>query len=166
MVDQLRFTRSEWQRGLDGISNEDAQRRLLPMNSISWMVGHLAWQENRYWNKMAQGVDRAPNLDELTGTGRPASVPSFEEMIALWRSVTEAADSYLDTLNTGLLNTYYQYKDRTIRESVGTLLYRTTYHYWFHTGEVLAIRQMLGHDGLPEFVGRFSSWATYRQPET
>ena len=27
------------------------------------------------------------------------------------------------------------------------------YHYWFHLGESHAIRQMLGHEDLPQFVG-------------
>jgi hypothetical protein len=36
---------------------------------------------------------------------------------------------------------------------VGTLLLRNIYHYWFHLGEAHAIRQLLGHTDLPEFVG-------------
>ena len=44
------------------------------------------------------------------------------------------------------------------------MLMRTIYHYWFHTGEAAAVRQLLGHTGLPEFVGDMSA-ATYR-PET
>ena len=46
LVDQLRFTRSEFVRSLKGVSENDAERRLLPMNCISWIVGHLAHQEN------------------------------------------------------------------------------------------------------------------------
>ena len=42
LVTQLRFARSEFLRCLDGISEDDAARRLLPMNCISWMIGHLA----------------------------------------------------------------------------------------------------------------------------
>jgi hypothetical protein len=47
LVLQLQFTRSEFKRGLKGLSEEDASHRLLPMNCISWNVGHLAWQEQR-----------------------------------------------------------------------------------------------------------------------
>ena len=36
---------------------------------------------------------------------------------------------------------------------MGTLLLRNTYHYWFHSGEASAVRQMLGHANLPDFVG-------------
>ena len=49
LVDQLRFARNEFRRGVAGISDEDAARRVLPMNCISWNVGHLAAQEQRYW---------------------------------------------------------------------------------------------------------------------
>jgi hypothetical protein len=41
------------------------------------------------------------------------------------------------------------------------MLLRTTYHYWFHAGEVAAVRQLLGHGDLPEFVGDMTP-ATYR----
>jgi hypothetical protein len=30
---------------------------------------------------------------------------------------------------------------------------RNIYHYWYHTGEAAAVRQMLGHSDLPQFVG-------------
>ena len=54
-VEQFRFARAEWVRGLRGLSEEDGLRRLEPMNSISWMVGHLAWHERllfaRAWRR-------------------------------------------------------------------------------------------------------------------
>src|SRR5262245_51792046 len=45
LVDQLRFTRSEWQRALEGVPDADGLKRLQPMNSIGWIVSHLAWHE-------------------------------------------------------------------------------------------------------------------------
>ena len=45
LVDQLRFTRSEWERALEGIPEADGEIRLDPMNSIGWIVFHLAWHE-------------------------------------------------------------------------------------------------------------------------
>jgi uncharacterized damage-inducible protein DinB len=162
LVDQLRFTRSEWRRALEDLSDEDARRRLPPMNSISWMIGHLAWQENRYWLQLAQGKDVAPQLNALVGYGKPATTPPLEEMWAAWRTVTEAADVYLDTLTAEELGSYYQRRGKDISESIGTLLQRVIYHYWYHTGEAMAIRQMLGHTNLPEFVGTFTEGAHYR----
>jgi hypothetical protein len=46
LVSQLRFARAEFVRCLQGVSAEDGIRRLKPMNCISWIVGHLASQEN------------------------------------------------------------------------------------------------------------------------
>ena len=41
LVSQLRFTRSEFLRGLEGITPEYAVQRLMPMNSIGWIIGQL-----------------------------------------------------------------------------------------------------------------------------
>ncbi len=62
LVSQLRFARSEFVRCLEGVSEEDAIRRIMPMNCISWMVGHLANQEHRYWVILAQQKEVAPGL--------------------------------------------------------------------------------------------------------
>ena len=153
LVDQLRFARRELQRCLDGVSDEDARRRLGPMNCLSWIVGHLASQENWYWVRMAQGRDLFPELDDLVGYGRPASTPPLEEMWATWRTITAAADAYLDTLTPALLQTHFTWRGQPRRESAGTMLWRNITHYWFHTGEAHAIRQQLGHVNLPDFVG-------------
>ena len=161
LVAQQRFTRSEFVRCLEGVSEEDARRRLMPMNCISWIVGHMAAQENRYWVLMAQGRKIVPGLDELVGYGSPASTPPLHEMWSAWREVTAAADEYLGTVTSGILQQYFQFEGKPRAESVGTMLQRNIYHYWFHTGEAHAIRQMLGHKGLPEFVGNISV-APYR----
>ena len=42
LVDQLKFTRGEWLRALHGVPEADGVTRLQPMNSISWIVFHLA----------------------------------------------------------------------------------------------------------------------------
>lgn len=47
LVEQFRFTRQEWLRGLQGVTEADAARHFGPMNCISWTVGHLAWRERR-----------------------------------------------------------------------------------------------------------------------
>ncbi len=161
LVTQLRFTRSEFSRCLQGVSGEEARRRLEPMNCLSWIVGHLATQENGYWVLWAQGQRLAPNLRKLVGHGQPASTPPWEEMWATWREITSAADEYLDTLTEAQLPTYLEWQGKPLRENIGTMLHRNIYHYWFHTGEAHAIRQMLGHTDLPEFVGDMSQ-AVYK----
>ncbi len=161
LVTQLRFARSEFVRCLEGVSAEDGVRRLEPMNCISWIVGHLANQEHRYWVLRAQGRDLAPGLNERVGYGKPASTPPLDEMWETWHTVVQAADEFLDTLTTEKLQTHLAWQGKPVGESIGTLLYRNLYHYWFHTGEAHAIRQLLGHQNLPQFVGDMSH-ALYR----
>ena len=153
LVTQLRFTRRELMRCIEGVSEEEAARRMLPMNCISWIVGHLANQENRYWVYLAQGKKAAPNLRKLVGYGQPASTPSLQEMKAAWQTVTAEADSYLETLTPELMETHLMHEGEYSQENVGTMLMRNLYHYWYHMGEVASIRQLLDHKDLPEFVG-------------
>ena len=162
LVDQLRFARSELLRALDGVSDEEARRRFEPMNSISWMVGHLANQENSYWVFLAQGKKLQPGLRDLVGYGQPASTPPLADMWAAWHAVTTAADEYLDTVTPEILQTHFEWRGEPLKESAGTLLQRTIYHYWYHIGESQAVRQLLGHTGLPEFVGDIGEQAPYR----
>jgi hypothetical protein len=157
LVTQLRFARNELIRCLDGVSDVDARKRPLPMNCLSWIVGHLANQENRFWSIRAQGKNMAPDLNERVGYGKPASTPPLDEMWGLWRAVTATADLYLDTLTPKILQTHLTVDGKLFPESVGTMLMRNIYHYWFHIGEAHAIRQMLGHTGLPDFVGDMNS---------
>ena len=164
LVEQLRFTRSEWIRGLKDVTAEEAARRFEPINPIAWMVGHLAWQEQRYWLQAAQGITLVEAV-MACGFGQPASNPPLAEMWDAWHSITQAADNHLDTLTSEMLTQHYVVNGRTVPESPGTLLRRTTYHYWYHLGEASAVRQLLGHKDLPWFVGDIGVEAPYR-PET
>lgn len=161
LVTQLRFTRSELIRCLEGVTEDEARKRFEPMNSISWVVGHLADQENLYWVRMAQGIKMSPDLRDLVGFGRPPSTPPLDEMWSTWREITSIADRYLDVVSTEVLETYFEMGGKPIKENVGTLLMRNIYHYWFHTGEAYAMRQFLGHRDLPDFVGNMSQAAYY-----
>ena len=73
LVTQLRFARSEFVRCLEGVSDEDARHRIMPMNCISWMVGHLAAQEQYYYIYFPQVEVPHPQLNKLVGFGHPAS---------------------------------------------------------------------------------------------
>jgi hypothetical protein len=161
LVTQLRFARSELARCLEGINADDAVKRMLPMNCISWIVGHLANQEQAYWILIAQDKIVVAGLNDLVGFGKPASTPPLVDMLDAWKIVTIAADTYLNTLTTEKMQEHLLWKGQPRPESIGTMLLRNTYHYWFHIGEAHAIRQMLGHPNLPQFVGDMSS-ALYR----
>jgi hypothetical protein len=162
LVLQLRFTRKEFRRGLEGLSDADARKRLTPMNCISWIVGHLAWQEQRYFLYYAQSQLLLPEVDGLFAYGAPASTPILEEMWTAWDTITKAVDPWLDALTTEKLQEHVILDGKPSAYIFGSLLQRVIYHYWYHTGENMAIRQMLGHVDLPEFVGDIDREAPYR----
>lgn len=165
LVLQLRFTRGEFRRALAGVCDADARRRLAPMNCISWNVGHLAWQEQECW-LLGGGLGMLlPHIHERFCYGAPASTPPLSVVWEAWEAITAAADPWLDTLTSEALAESHEVVldgGRRRRFTYGTLMLRMIYHYWYHTGENLAIRQMLGHTGLPEFVGNIDGLAPYR----
>ena len=166
LTQQLHFTRSEFKLAISGVSDLEARRRFLPMNCISWNVGHLAWQEQRYFLIFAQGKALLPELNKEFAFGAPASAPSLAEMLTAWQTVTEAADEWLESVTTEDLLKTYTSPAGDWATSFGNLLQRVIYHYWYHIGENLAIRQMLGHKGLPVFVGNLDDEAPYRPANT
>ena len=159
---QLRFTRSEFKRTFSVLSDEDARRRILPMNCISWNIGHLAWQEQRYFLYYTQGVMPFPQVNDQFAYGAPASTPDLAEICAAWGAITQAVDPWLDGLTSEKLLDHVIRDGKPSRYIFGSLLQRVIYHYWYHAGENMAIRQMLGHGDLPEFVGDIDSEAPYR----
>ena len=161
LIKQLRFTRSEFKRALVGLTEEEAARRFMPMNCISWNVGHLAWQEQRYFLYFGQGLLPYPEIQEEFAYGSPASLPSLRKMLATWRKITREADPWLDSLSTESLQLHIMKNGKPTSRVIGNLLQRTIYHYWYHTGENSAIRQMLGHMDLPVFVGNIDRQAPY-----
>ncbi len=162
LVQQLRFTRSEFRRALEGVSDADARKRVLPMNCISWNVGHLAWQEQRYFLFYAQGQLLLPEINQLFAYRAPASTPALDEMLAAWSTITQAVDPWLDAVTSEKLLEHVIRDGKPSAYIFGSLLQRMIYHYWYHTGENMAIRQMLGHPNLPEFVGDIDGQAPYR----
>jgi uncharacterized damage-inducible protein DinB len=162
LVSQLRFTRSEFLRALKGVSDEDARKRILPMNCISWNIGHLAWQEQRYFLYYGQGQMLLREIDRGFANGAPATTPALDEVLAAWKAITSAADAWLDSLTSPKLQEHATSDGKQIAYIYGNLLQRVIYHYWYHIGENLAIRQQLGHTRLPQFVGSLDSKAPYR----
>jgi hypothetical protein len=160
LIEQLRFARYSFERGIEGVTVEEGRQRFMPMNSISWIVGHLANHEQRSWF-LRRGLEPiAPELNDLVGTGMPATTPSIEDMWSAWREITTASDAWLDSLDGLAMESYFDSPGPN--ESLGTSILRVTYHYWYHLGEASAIRQLLGHTDLPRFVGPIGDHAPYR----
>ena len=162
LVDQLRFTRSEWLRGLKGVSEDAGARHFGQMNSIGWIVGHLAWQEQRYLLHRPQGIMLREDIQRDFTTGGPMSTPSLAKTLAAWRSITKATEPFLDQLTTEKLLVDLPLNGKKSGQTQGSAIRRLTYHYWYHIGEIQAIRQQLGEKSLPIYVGNIEGKAPYR----
>lgn len=162
LVRQLRFARAEFCRSLKNLTPDEARARPGGLNAISWSVGHMAWQEQKYFLKWGQDLMPYPDVDKTFRTGAPGTTPELADVLPIWTDVTTRADPWLDTLRTGDLLAPY---DRGGRGSggrlVGNLIQRVTYHYWFHIGMNQAVRKLLGHEKLPQFVGNIDDEAPY-----
>src|SRR3989304_3770220 len=77
-----------------------------------------------------------------------------------WRVVTAAADPRLDALDEAAM--LRRQLPGSPPRQLGTAILRVTYHYWFHTGEILAIRQLLDHPNRPEYGADSARRAPYR----
>jgi hypothetical protein len=163
IVEQLRFTRAEWLRALRGVTPDDATAHHGQMNSIGWIVGHLAWQEQRYLLLRPQGLMLRADVQEQFTTGGPMSTPALKETLSAWRQITRAADPFLDKLTTrALLRDLPLVEGKRSGQTQGDAIRRMTYHYWFHIGEIMAIRQLQGGTRLPQYVGALEQKAPYR----
>ena len=84
-------------------------------------------------------------------------------MWAAWERVTAIADPFLDSLTSAALEVALPHDGRAKAPTAGDQLQRITYHYWSHIGESSAVRQIMGHADLPEFVGPIERLAPYRR---
>jgi len=132
------------------------------MNCISWTVGHLAWQEQRYFLERAQGRLLFPELNTTYAYRAPMGTPPLAEARRMWEQVVEAGADYLGGLTSRTLQEQLLLDGKSVGQSVGSALRRMTYHYWYHLGEIQAVRQLLGQVDLPEFVGDIETLAPYR----
>jgi DinB superfamily len=162
VADQLRFARSEWLRGLRGVTEADAARHFGRMNCISWIVGHLTWQEQRYLLWRSRDIVMFPEFQTDFAFGAPMSTPSLAAMRKAWTAVTKNSEPFLDSLKTKDLMKDLPLNGKPSGQTLADAIRRMTFHYWYHIGEIQAIRQMLGQQRLPQYVGNLEAKAPYR----
>ncbi|MEM7117979.1 MAG: DinB family protein [Chloroflexota bacterium] len=154
LVLQLKFARQKWLLGHAGLTNEDASQRLGEANSISWMVGHLAWFEQLTWVEISQGKTVTDTVHAFSWN-HGSSVPALDAVLANWHQITAVADDFLNQVTEETLSDMLYWGERPM-ENVGTMLRRQIWHYWYHLGEMQAIRQLLGHQNLPPYIGQMT----------
>ena len=69
---------------------------------------------------------------------------------------------FLDQLTTEKLLVDLPLNGKKSGQTQGSAIRRLTYHYWYHIGEIQAIRQQLGEKSLPIYVGNIEGKAPYR----
>jgi hypothetical protein len=162
LILQLRFTRSQFARVVKGVTEEEATRRPHGLNAVGWSVAHLTWQEQKYFLDDGQGERPYPDVDRAYRPGAPASAPALEATLRVWRDVTCRADPWPDDLDVAAMAAPYRKKDGSDgARIVGDLPQRVLYHYWLHLGQVVAVRRLLGHEKVPQFVGNVDRQASY-----
>jgi len=140
----------------------------LLLGAMAWAV-RLHWLSAPYWVLVAWAVA----LGALAGAAWPAwrtvsrlstgAVAGRLEELGAWRrgSLTALLDTSARGTSDALLEPPVA-RGRVLASTFGNRLQRTIYHYWYHTGENMGIRQALGHTGLPDFVGDIDTEAPYR----
>ena len=75
-----------------------------------------------------------------------------------------AADPWLDRLTSEQLVAPHTFTvgDQQVELTFGNLLQRVNDPCWYYHGENMTIRQQLGHQNVPEFVGNIDDAAPYR----
>ena len=145
--DLARVAVSEFRRGLEGLTAEEAATRLpkadgTTMNAIAWSVQHIA----QHWSNARWAATGAPgSVPPAPSDGTP---PSWQDALAYLDSATSDLSWIEETSD----EQFAAIPSFSQRESTGTFLGRAIFHTWFHTGEINAVRQMLGHPEIM-FVG-------------
>ena len=140
LVHMLELSRKEFDRNLAGLTDEDARKRIEPMNCISWIIAHVANQHRSFFVDWPAGRETDARYKPY-GYGAPASQPPLEEALALWRDACRDSDAWLQSADEAALAQVTPF----FQENLGTLLVRCISHTWCHTGEISSIRQLLGH---------------------
>lgn len=149
LVQMLYLTRKEFDRNLQGLTDEDARKHIEPMNCISWIIGHVAYQHRAFFIDWFQDRDTDPRYLPYRW-GSPPSQPPLDEVMMLWQEACKDSESWLQAATNESLQGICE-KPFANGESWGTLLVRCIFHTWCHLGEISSIRQILGHKP-PQFV--------------
>lgn len=153
LVRKVKHVRQELRRAIEGLSVADMEKRVAGINSVVWIIGHLAWHEQLYWlERRGLPLVSAQLADYGFGRTVPEHMDTFETLFAQWQKVTESSNDWLESLNTEDLRGHLKGENRSESENIGSKLMRVIGHYYLHIGQITAIRKILGYN-VPPFVG-------------
>ena len=155
LVQMLYLARKEFDRNLEGLTDEDARKRIEPMNCICWIIGHVACQHRAFFVDWPQERSNDSRYSPYAW-GAPPTQPPLEDVLALWRDACRDSEAWLQAASSESLQGISK-KPLANGESWGTLMVRCIFHTWCHLGEISSIRQVLGHKP-PQFVN-MHDWA-------
>ena len=136
----------ELERAAEALPTPGQGRAIGRLNAGSWIVAHVAQQQEAYWCTGAQGLDPDEWLAGLeVGFGSEPSVPDYRDSLAAFARVRAAAIPYLRSLHNDDLDTVMERAGSSRRgETVGDLLVRSVGHLFVHTGELATIASLVG----------------------
>lgn len=136
----------ELERVAEALPTPGQGRAIGRLNAGSWVVAHVAQQQEAYWCTGAQGLDPDAWLAGVeVGFGSEPSVPDYRESLAAFARIRAAAIPYLRSLRAEDLDMVMESAGGSRRgETVGDLLVRSVGHLFVHTGELATIASLVG----------------------
>ena len=139
-------------RATADLSAEDAERRVGTASPISWSVAHCTHMVDSWLNVNFQGAEPHAFLNGDTFRKDAAGDPlDWDAVKTAVDQVRRDASRYLDSVREDGLDRRVVYTGsiETLRETGFSPRYammRIAAHHYFHLGEIVAVRNALGHD--------------------
>lgn len=139
-------------RAVEGLSRDDAERRIGDASPISWTVAHCTHMVDSWLNVNFQGKEPYALLHSDNfrkgSTGDPVDWEAVQTAV---RDVRAAATPYLESITEDELDERRPYTGsiEALRQTGFSPRYammRIAAHHYFHMGEIVAARGALGHD--------------------
>lgn len=154
VVRLLLDAREEFLRVAEAVPNPGRGGAIGRLNPGSFIVAHIASQDDRVWNVAAQGFDADAWLVEANaGHGAPRSAPDYAQALAALRRTFARSTPFLERLT-------HEDLERAVASASGSTppgrtiaaqLARSIGHTWAHAGELSALASLVGAPdlGLP-----------------
>ncbi len=157
VVRLLLDARDEFRRVAEAVPNPGRGGAIGRLNPGSFIVAHIATQDDLVWNVALQGLEPDAWLVAANaGHGAPRSTPDYDEALAALDRTFARSEATVTALAEEDL-------DRELSSSVpgrivAAQLARSTAHTWSHAGELATLASLVGAPdlGLPGRLPRSS----------